>query len=219
MASAARAFERGTYHGRRDLRAIGDEFREHRLSLGVSQDHVAKAGRLSRSRYCRIEAGSVETLTIMELNRIATVLGLDASVRLYTGGSPVRDRAHAERLRSILAHAAPPLTFRTEVPLPTNGDRREQRAWDSVLFGRGERTAIEMEMRLRDVQALERRLALKRRDDPTDRFLLAIADTRTNRRIVEEFGRTIGGLTRIRRSDVLTALAAGRHPSTGLVLV
>jgi hypothetical protein len=140
-------------------------------------------------------------------------------VRLYPGGAPVRDGAHAERLRSLLGHAAPPLTFRTEVPLPSVDDRREQRAWDAVLFGHGERSAVELEMRLRDIQATERRLALKRRDDPTEHLLLAIADSRSNRRVLDEFGGAIGGLSRLRRADVIKALAAGQHPPTGLVLI
>ena len=203
----------------RDLREVGEEFRERRQSLGTSQDHVAGACRLSRSRYCRIEAGKVETLTILELNRIATVLGLDASVRLYPGGMPVRDRAQAERLHSLLKHVAAPITFATEVPLPSTLDRRDQRAWDAVLSGHGERTAIELEMRLRDIQAAERRIALKRRDDATEHFLLAIGDTRANRHVLDEFPGSFGGLARLRKADVLKTLAAGRHPPDGLILV
>jgi len=198
---------------------VGEDFRERRLSLGTSQDHVARACRLSRSRYCRIEAGKIETLTIVELNRIATVLGLDASVRLYPGGAPVRDRAHSERLQSLLRHAAPPLTFRTEVPLPSADDRREQRAWDAVLFGSGERTAVELEMRVRDIQAAERRLALKRRDDPTEHFVLAIADTRTNRQVLAVLGDQIADVSRVKTATVLGAMAAGTHPPSGYLLI
>jgi transcriptional regulator with XRE-family HTH domain len=219
MTSATRAFDRGTHRGQRDLLEIGSEFRERRLSLGTSQDHVARASRVSRSRYCRIEAGKITTLTVIELNQIATVLGLDASVRLYPGGAPVRDRAHVGRLQALLRHAAAPLTFRSEVPLPSAEGHRELRAWDAVLFGGGERSAVELEMRLRDIQATERRLALKRRDDATEHFLLAIADTRSNRRILEEFEGAFGTLTRLRKRDVLMALGAGRHPPTGLVLI
>jgi transcriptional regulator with XRE-family HTH domain len=219
MTSATRAFDRGTYLGVRDLHEVGEEFRERRHSLGRSQDHVAGACRISRSRYCRIEAGRVETLTILELNRIATVLGLDASVRLYPGGVPVRDRAQAERLNALLAHVASPMTFATEVPLPSTLDRREQRAWDAMLFGHDERTAVELEIRLRDIQAAERRIALKRRDDPTEHFLLVIADTRANRRVLDEFAGAFGNLSRPRRADVLKTLAAGRHPPSGLILV
>jgi hypothetical protein len=78
---------------------------------------------------------------------------------------------------------------------------------------------VELEMRLRDIQATERRLALKRRDDATEHFLLAIADTRSNRSILGEFEGAFGTLARLRKRDVLMALGAGRHPPTGLVLI
>jgi hypothetical protein len=74
-------------------------------------------------------------------------------------------------------------------------------------------------MRLRDVRALERRLALKSRDDPTDQLPLVIVDSRANRRVLDEFGGSIGDLARIRKADVVRSLAAGRHPPTGLVLI
>lgn len=75
-----------------------------------------------------------------------------------------------------------------------------------------------MEMRLRDIQALERRLALKRRDDPVESFLLVIADTRGNRRVLRDLDDRIGGLTRLKPSQVIEALEGGRLPPTGFVL-
>jgi hypothetical protein len=81
------------------------------------------------------------------------------------------------------------------------------------------RTAIELEMRLRDIQAVRRRIDLKRRDDPTEHFLLLVADTRTNRRILSEFDRLFADLPRLRPTAVKAALQAGRHPGTGIVLV
>lgn len=88
-----------------------------------------------------------------------------------------------------------------------------------MLFGLGMRTAIELEMRLRDVQALRRRIDLKRRDDPTERFILVIADTRANRRVLAEFGSLFEDLPRLRPSDVRAALSRGEHPPTGLLLI
>ena len=219
MSATERAIDRGTRLGDRALSMMADEFREARLGLGVSQEHVAGAARVSRPRYSRIERGKAPTLTFREASRIATTLGLDLWVRLYPGAEPLHDAASSRRLRSLLAHVRRPLSWRTEVPLPASPDRVEQRAWDAMLFGRGRRTAIELEMRLRDGQAVERRVALKRRDDPTDSFVLAIADTRTNRRVLRDHPELFGDLTRLRAADVLAALEAGRHPPTGLVLV
>ena len=74
-------------------------------------------------------------------------------------------------------------------------------------------------MRLGDVQALLRRVDLKRRDDPTERFLLLVADTRHNRRVVAEFAALFADLPRLRPSNVRSALLAGEHPATGLLFV
>jgi transcriptional regulator with XRE-family HTH domain len=218
MASTERAIDRGTRSGHRQLIQLGDDLREQRLSLGLSQEHVAASGRISRSRCSRIEGGSVDTFSIMELNRLTSALGLDAGVRLYPGGVPVRDVAHAGKLQSLLRLSAAPLQYRIEVPL-RHEDGRDRRAWDAMLFGHGKRTAIELEMRLRDVQAVRRRLDLKWRDDPTDGFLLLIADTRHNRRVLAEFAALFADLPRLRPSSVRKALLAGQHPPTGLVLV
>ena len=103
--------------------------------------------------------------------------------------------------------------------MPQAAERWERRAWDACIYGLGERTAIELEMRLRDVQAVRRRYELKRRDDPPEHFLLLIADTRHNRRVLAEFGDLFQDLPRLRPSVVRACLAAGRHPPTGLLLV
>lgn len=212
LALAARAFDRQS-------REAGDEFRERRLVLSLSQEHVSAAARLSRNRYGLIEGGRCRTLTLAELNRVASVLGLSASVRMYPAGPAVRDAAHADRLAVFLAPIAAPLRFRLEVALPRTSDHPELRAWDAMLFGGEERTAIELEMRLRDVQALRRRMDLKRRDDPTEGFLLLIADTRSNRLVLREFAVLFEDLPRLRPTVVRTALASGKHPRSGLVLL
>ena len=185
----------------------------------MSQRVVAGTCGISRSRYTRIERGTVWTLNIVELARLASTLGLDSSVRLYPGGAPVRDGGHARRLQAVLSLAKRPLRFRIEVPLPASAGITERRAWDAVIFGHNERTAIELEMRLQDVQAMRRRHGLKRRDDPTERFLLLIADTRHNRRVIAEFADLFEDLPRLRPGVVRAALEAGRHPPSGLLLV
>lgn len=147
------------------------------------------------------------------------MLGLDLSVRTFPGGGPLRDSAHAERLRRVLDHVHAPLSYRTEVPLAAPPGQPEQRAWDAMILGGGWRTGIELEMRLRDAQALERRINLKRRDDPVDRFLLLVANTRTNRRVLAEHPELFPDLRRLRRSAVISELQMGEHPPTGMVLI
>jgi hypothetical protein len=189
------------------------------MQLNLSQGVVADACRVSRKRYGLMERGALAHLTIDELNRAAAVLGLTTSVRIYPSGTGIRDAGQAGKLDVVARLVRAPLTCRFEVSLPAREDRVEVRAWDLMLLGHGARTAIELEMRLRDVQALRRRHELKRRDDPTEAFVLLIADTRANRRVLAEYPELYADLPRLRPSQVRAALANGRHPPTGLLLI
>lgn len=103
MGTTSRALDRAVWLTNRTLRELGDEFRERRLGLALSQAHVAAACRISRPYYGRIENGAARSLSLAEVHRIATVLGLAASVRVYPDGVPVRDVGHATRLTGFLA--------------------------------------------------------------------------------------------------------------------
>jgi transcriptional regulator with XRE-family HTH domain len=219
MGATTRALDRAARLADRYARELGDEFRERRLMLASSQAHVAQAARLSRTRYGLIERGQSRELTLHELHRIAAILGMSPSVRVFPDGNPIRDAAHATRLAGFLREARPPLAYRLEVPLPIGPGRAERRAWDAMLFVSSRRCAIELEMRLRDVQAVLRRIDLKRRDDPTEAFLLLIADTRHNRRVLAEFAALFADLPRLRRTDVSAALRSGNHPASGMLLI
>ena len=218
MATSARAREIGSRRASRHMLEVGEAFLEQRLSLGLSQANVATAAGMSRERYSRIERARFPA-TVRELDVIAAVLGLELSIRAYAAGPAVRDAGHSRRLGRFLGHVRPPLRYGIEVGLPAREGAYEQRAWDAMLLGRGERTACELEMRLRDVQAMRRRHDLKRRDDPTEHFLLLIADTRHNRRVVAEFAYLFADLPRLRPGVLYVALEAGRLPSTGLLFV
>jgi len=201
------------------LMRIGEEVRHARLEAGVSQQVVAARARVSAPKISRIEAGKLTSLTLTDATRVAGAVGLDLVIKAYPGGRRPSDKARSQRLLGVLRHVADPLSYRTEVPLPPTKEYSEQRAWDGMLFGRGERTAIEVEMRLYDLQAQIRRFGLKRRDDPPDRFLLVVADTRANRRVLREFEGPLAELPRLRTSRVLGELRAGNDPPTGLILI
>jgi transcriptional regulator with XRE-family HTH domain len=219
MGSAERTYDRGSRQGQRLVRSIGEEFRTARVALGLSQRHVARAAHVSRSQYGRIEVGAVRHLSILTAARISAVLGLDLSARTYPSGRPIRDAAHAKRLGRLLDHVGPPLRSVTDVPLRRTTDYPDQRAWDAVLTGDGRRTAVELETRLHDIQALTRRIHLKQRDDTPDRLLVVVANTRANRRVVDEFGSLFADWPRLRTAAVLKDLRSGQHPATGLILL
>ena len=118
-----------------------------------------------------------------------------------------------------MKEVSPPLAARTEVALPQRADApTEQRAWDLMVTGAGKRTAMELEMRLRDAQILERRIRLKLRDDPVDAFVLLVANTRTNREVLSQHPDLLG-LPRLTPGSVLRALRDGRHPPSGTVFL
>jgi len=168
----------------------------------------------------RIERAKLGSVSIIQATRLGAVLGLDVRVNVYPGGEPLRDAASAKRLGRILAHVRPPLRYRTEVALPARmAGPIELRAWDLVTYLDGTRCAWELEMRLRDAQATIRRHALKRRDDPVDRFVLVLADTKTNRRILNEHIDLFSDAPVLRRASVFAAVERGEQPPSGIVLV
>jgi transcriptional regulator with XRE-family HTH domain len=219
MPTAQRLYDRGTQLGERHLAELGEEFKRARLVLGLSQQEVADAARVDRADYSRIERHKLVRLSIVVAARIGAALGLDVSVKAFPSGVSIRDAGQARRLKQVMEHVGPPLTHRREVPLPRRADAFEGRSWDLCLFGHAERTTIEFEVRMYDLQAQERRLTLKLRDDPANHFLLIVADTESNRRVLAEFGWQFCGLKRLRTATVLKQLERGEHPQTGFILL
>jgi len=77
--------------------------------------------------------------------------------------------------------------------------------------------AVEAETVLDDIQAVERRIALKQRDGAIDVILL-VADTRRNRRALAATPTAFPGFSRDARST-LRALADGRIPLGSCVVI
>ena len=110
------------------------------------------------------------------------------------------------RLRALLPQT---VRVRTEVPLPIPGDRR---AWDVVLSLDPDDVPIEAEARLRDVQAIERRSALKLRDSEFDRLALLVSDTANNRRVLQAYREDLRASFPLDTRHVMASLRAGRTP-------
>ena len=185
-----RVFDRGTRNGQRSLAMLAGELREARLLHGLSQADVGRAAGVSAAAVSRAERGRAAGAPILSLVRIATAVGLDLHIRAYPGGDAVRDAGHRRLLGRLRALLPAGTGWATEVPLPMTQD---QRAWDAVIttyarvgdaHPRQCLIGVEAETRLRDLQALQRRLALKRRDGGVDRLVLLVADTRSNRAIL-----------------------------------
>jgi transcriptional regulator with XRE-family HTH domain len=211
-----RARDRGHRIGLRLIGAIGDEVRTARSSSGTSQTDVGTAAKVSRSTVARYESGQYQGATIVGAAELLAVVGLGLSISTYPLGDPPRDRRHVALGMTVLAHVRPPLSWRTEVPLPNAGDSR---SWDATLSGDRRRTGVEFVRVLADLQALARRIALKRRDGGVDFLLVVIADTRANRRILDSSPTFMPELPRLSPSQVFVALEAGHHAGDGIVLL
>jgi transcriptional regulator with XRE-family HTH domain len=191
------------------------EIRLARINAGLSQRAVAKEARVSHATVGRVERNQEPELSLDLLDRLASVVGLEMTVRFYPSGDPIRDAAHVALLARLRARLHPTLRWRTEVPLPIAGDRR---AWDAVIAGPGWTIGVEAETRLRDVQAVVRKVALKARDGQLNGLILLLADTRSNRAAVRAAADELDGF-RVHQRDALAALADGRGPDGDVLLI
>jgi transcriptional regulator with XRE-family HTH domain len=209
MSTRERRLDRGIRLARQIRLAVGTELRESRIAAGVSQAVLAAATGLSKSQISRIERGLLVTVSIEQLSRMASVLGLDLSVRLFAGAGPLRDEAQLRLLGRFRKGLHPSFRVRSEVPTRIAGD---QRAWDLVLDGPTLPFGVEGEMRLRDCQAVQRRILLKARDSSVERVILVVADTRANRAAVREAGMSLSEMFPVPARVALRSLAEGRDP-------
>jgi hypothetical protein len=162
----------------RALFDVGSELRDDRLSSGLSLASIGAVSDMSRWEVARYERAELPDASFRAHNRLAAANGVRLSLKLYPLMDPVRDVAHARLLDRLRDRVGTSLRWRPEVPLPGS----TLRAWDAMVVGHRERTAVEAETAIRDGQAMERRIELKRRDDPSvDRVVLLVADTRRNR--------------------------------------
>ena len=217
MATRERRIDRGRRLARHALATIGEEFREARLAAGLTQRHVAGAVGISHTELSRIERGVAPWVTYETLVMIAAVLGLDLPLRAFPAGAPIRDKAQLELLARFRALLPNGITWRAEVPLRIE---RDLRAWDAVIGGHGWTVPVDAETRLRDVQALARRAALKRRDDGTEIMILLVADTRHNRQVMRLAKPDLVGDFPTAGTAVVAALVKGERPSgSGIVFL
>jgi transcriptional regulator with XRE-family HTH domain len=212
MTVRERRVERGKALGR-DLRlAAVREFRLTRTPSGLTKEEVARAAGISGPQYGRIERGLSPDVSVERIAVIATVLGLEPSLRFHPKGDPIRDAGFAALLERLHARCHASLAWRTEVPFPIAGDRR---AWDALIRGTGPapigtwRVGVEAETRPNDVQALDRKLALRERDGEADWLLLLLLDSRHNRSLLAAGGAVLRRRCPLDGRRALELLAAG----------
>ena len=216
MVTRERRLDRARRAVRRALIAVGEELRDARIRAGMTQRQLGDAVGISHAAVSRIERGEATWVSYETLVLMGSVLGLDIPIRAYPSGEPVREAAQIALLARLRVLLPPNPRWRTEVPLGIPGDRR---AWDAVIEGRGWRVPIEAETRLRDVQAVLRRVALKRRDDQCEVVILLVADTRHNRHVLRLAAADLASEFPVKSAKALAALVAGERPSASAVVL
>jgi transcriptional regulator with XRE-family HTH domain len=211
-----RQVDLGAARSRDIIASLGREVRGARVDRGLSQEQLGRTVGLSGSEVGRIERGLIRGVTIEQMCLLLAALGLELSARAFPAGQPIRDAAHAALLGRFRSRLHRSLAWRIEVPLPIPGDRR---AWDAVVRGDSWVLGVEAETRPRDLQALQRRLALKARDGGVDAVVLLLRDTRHNRGLVRESA-DLAAAYPVPGRRVIELLGAGTAPpGDGIVLL
>jgi hypothetical protein len=79
---------------------------------------------------------------------------------------------------------------------------------------------VDIETRIRDVQALTRRTRGRERDGEVDAILIVLSDSATNRRLVGDLREALGDEYKSSPREILAALRAGaRLPGSGVVII
>jgi transcriptional regulator with XRE-family HTH domain len=196
---------------------LGDEIRIARTGAGLAQRDAASAAGMSHAQFGRIERGVLARLSFDQACRAGVAVGLRYGGRMYQGGDPVRDAGQLRLLERFVSLLPTLARVDREVPLPIPGDRR---AWDALVALGGRRAGCEAETRLGDIQALERKLALKLRDGAVDLILLVVADTSHNRETLSLHRDALRALLPLDNAQVRRALRDDRLPSAnGIVIV
>jgi transcriptional regulator with XRE-family HTH domain len=218
MTSIQRRGDDGRLDARRLAASIAADLRSARIAAGISQAAAARAAGISEGQWGRLERGDLERPDLVQLCRAGRALGWKGSWRYFPVGDPVRDAPQLNLLRRFQAVLGPPLRIRREVPLPTEGDLR---AWDGMVIGDGRPFVVEGESHAGDLQALERRLQLKLRDDPrVDVLVLALTRSAHHRALLEAHREALRGLLPLDSAALLRSLRSGRRPRVcGIVLV
>jgi transcriptional regulator with XRE-family HTH domain len=195
---------------------MGREIRGARTTGGVSQREAGAVVGISHSQFGRIERGELEEVSVDQLSRACAAVGLRLVVRAVPDADPAVDAGQLALLGRFRKLLPAETRLRTEVPLPHPGDRR---SWDAVATLHGGATAIEAETRLRDIQALDRRCALKRRDGGIELVILLVADTANNRAVLDIHREDLRANFPLDGRQILPSLRTGRAPSASGIVV
>jgi DNA-binding XRE family transcriptional regulator len=210
--------DEATRRARHQVGEVLTELRGARLSAGLSQATIAAALGCSRQLIGVIEAGRLDDIGCVALARMGAVVGLDVSLRAFTGGSPLRDAGQLRLLDRFRSRVGSAWSWRTEVPV--GADPLDRRAFDAVLNDGPHQVGVECLTRLTDAQAQVRSILLKQASARLDRMVLVLADTRHNRAAMRAAAPTLDPAFPLPQRILMRELKSGAlPPANGLVLL
>lgn len=193
------------------------DFRDARIAAGLSREEIARVVGVSPSAVARFERGQLADIGIERLCRLAASVGLEVGVRLFPDGDPIRDAGQVRLLERLRARLPASIRWRVEVPIIGRQDRR---AWDAIIDGHGCTDGVEAETRIADLQAAERRIALKARDDPTiEHVVVLVSDTRSNRHALALARESLRAQYPLDTRAAMASLAGGHCPGANAIVV
>lgn len=222
MSTRQTALARGTERGAAIVRALMREAEAARMAHGTSYADIARALHMSPTQAATILRGKSAQISIVRASQVLALVGLKLSSQVFPEGEPVRDAGQIALLARLRARIHPQLSWSEEIPvieMPVAG-MSDHRAWDAGIDGDSCRCRIDAETHVGDLQAVERRVALKQRDGREACVLLLLADTTHHRTLLRTAG--VGLRTRFPVSQriALAALKAGKSPDgNSLVLL
>jgi len=217
MPARRRVVDLAAARGRHAVLELGRELDLAVRNLGLSYAAVGRDVGLSAVQVARVAHGTAPSLTILQASELLGAVGMELSIRAFPVGGPLRDTAHLRLLDRFRARLHRSLSWRTEVAVGGHGDLR---AWDGMVGSPAWRYGVEAETRIRDWQALERRIALKLRDGTADGVILVIRSSRENTLALRQLGDALRASFPVPSRRVLALLGAGVNPGgSGLVLL
>ena len=218
MAGRTKLVSEARLRAERDVRELVAEVRNARLAAGLRQADIARAIGWSVSRVGRLERGAVSGPGVVDLAIIGAAVGLALRPRLVPAPSRLRD---AGQLRYINAYTnlVAPGGWQPQIEAAVGGPG-DPRAFDLMMTRPGVRVAHEFITQLRDVQGQVRPILRKASDGNVTALVLVVADTRANRRAINEAGPALRTVFPLGTRATLDSMRAGQAPpAAGLVVL
>lgn len=198
---------------------LGREILLARTNLGLSVRAAARLAGVSPTTLRRVEAGS-PTVRVDVLCQVATAVGLKVWGKAFPVSEPsLRDTGQLRIAEWLMGMAHSALRPVVELGLGNH------RSIDLVFFGAEEIIAVEIYRMMADFQAQLRAADAKRMElaaahQRPVRLVLAVEDTRRNRRVMAEHAVAVGVALPAGSRAVLSALRSGTAlDSDGLVWI